>query len=137
MASDLPETGRGANQLGVRIGPSEKDEIAEEDGWVQLNTGGMSVAPTVDKLPTHRIPRRLREKHPDRFPDATGSNQNHCWSMGEGEFIRSAVTERLMLRPDPENVHGHGFVEPHTAMKTEEYEGAITATQSHWQKWGE
>lgn len=133
MADGRPEVGCGGNLLGVRVGSGETDDIPEENGYVQPGTGGMSVSPSLETLPPHRIPRRLQS----RIPEATGSNQLHCWSMGEGAFVHSSVTERLILRPDPKAPERHGFVEPEQEMPVAEYEAAITATQNLWRRWEE
>src|SRR4051794_2247045 len=77
MTAEQPELKRGKNHLGVLIGHGENDDITEEGGEVQPNAGGMSVSPNLESLPVHRTPRRLREKHPERFPEATGSNNLH------------------------------------------------------------
>jgi hypothetical protein len=133
MADGRPEVGRAGNLLGVRVGAGETDDISEEDGYVQPSTGGMSVSPSLETLPPHRIPRRLQS----RYPEAIGSNQLHCWSMGEGAFVRGGVADHLVLRPDPENPERHGFVEPERKMPVAEYEAAIAATRDQWRRWEE
>src|SRR5262245_14019923 len=75
----LSEVGPAGNLLGVRAGGSPNDDIPVVDGWVEPGAGGMSVSPSVESLPAHRIPRRLRDKYPDRFAEATGSNNLSCW----------------------------------------------------------
>jgi hypothetical protein len=97
----------------------------------------MSVSPNLASLPTHRMPRRLKAKYPERFADATGSNQLHCWSMGEGPFVAGPFVDGLALRPDPDDPDRHGFVEPDKAMKAADYESAITATRELWRLWEE
>ncbi|MGH7172843.1 MAG: hypothetical protein ACRELG_21390 [Gemmataceae bacterium] len=133
MANGQPEVGRAGNLLGVRVGASEADDIPEENGFVQSDTGGMSVSPSLETLPPHRLPRRLRS----RFPEANGSNQLYCWSMGEGAFVSGVVAEHLVLRIDPEEPERHGFVEPERKMPAAEYEAAIAATRDHWKRWEE
>lgn len=133
MADGRPEVGQAGNLLGVRVGAGESDDIPEENGYVQPGMGGMSVSPSLETLPPHRIPRRLRS----RFPDATGSNRLHCWAMGEGAFVRGRLVEHLVLRPDPEAPERHGFVEPEQRMPVGEYEAAITATRNQWRRWEE
>src|SRR5262249_21294973 len=99
--------------------------------------GGMSVAPSIDTLPTHRVPRRLKELHPDRFPDASGPNQLHCWSLGEGAFDAGQVADRLSLRADPDDPGRHGFIEPDDTMQLADYEAALAATRDQWRRWEE
>ncbi len=137
MDETFPEVGPGGNLLGVRVGSDEGDDIPDEEGWVLPGTGGMSVAPTLDTLPIHRIPRRLRAKYPERFPNAVGSNQLHCWSMGEGDFVEGRIADKLALRPDPAKPKRHGFVEPEEKMSIADYEAALTATQALWTRWEE
>ena len=135
---DMPQIGRGGALLGVRVGPEQRDDInPDENGIVYLGKGGMSVAPSVDALPPHRLPRRLRDSMPDRFPAACGSNALCCWSMGKGEFKEELVTERLNLRLDPDRPNKHGFVEPHDKMAIEDYEASLSATRESWQLWTE
>jgi len=135
---DRPEVGRGANLLGVRVGGKETDDINPDgEGRVQPGRGGMSVSPSIDTLPTHRIPRRLREAYPERFPEATASNRHYCWSLGEGPFQAGRVAERLCFRPDPDNPGRHGFVEPDDTMLLADYEAALAATREQWRRWEE
>lgn len=137
MVDGRPEVGRAGNLLGVRIGTASRDDIDEKDGRVQPGTGGMSVSPSVDALPSHRIPRRLKDKYPERFPDARGPNQLHCWMMGDGEFVAGPLAADLVLRPDPNRPNEHGFVEPEREMPVAEYEAAVTATRDQWSRWEE
>jgi hypothetical protein len=137
MKDDQPEVGRGKNLLGVVVGSDPGDDIAETDGQVQPGTGGMSVAPTADLLPSHRVPKRLKVKYPDRFPDAVGSNQLHCWSLGDGAFVAGAVGASLVLRLDPARPDEHGFVEPDAEMSLTDYEAALAATRPRWARWEE
>jgi hypothetical protein len=109
MENGRPEVGRAGNLLGVRVGPGPGDDIPEKDGYVEAGTGGMSVSPTLDTLPPHRIPRRLRQKYPERFPDATGSNALHCWFLGDGGFVAGPLADHLALRPDPKAPERHGL----------------------------
>ena len=120
---DFPMIGQTARSLGVRVG--DADDIPERDGFVRPGTGGMSVAPRIEDLPRHRIPRRLRH----RVPEATGRVGDVCWVLGEGPFEDGPVAERLLLRPDKP---GHGLVEPAEAMATGEYLAGLAATRESW-----
>ena len=137
MDGEHPEVGRGAKLLGVRCGMGESDDLPVNGDEVEPGTGGMSVAPSLDALPSHRLPRRLKTKYPDRFSDAAGSDRLHCWSMGEGEFLAGPVASDLVLRLDPERPNQHGFVEPDKKMLLTDYEKAIAATRELWIRWGE
>jgi hypothetical protein len=107
------------------------------DDCVHPGAGGMSVAPRAEALPPHRLSRRLRDKYPDRFPDASGSNNVNCWSMGSGTFSQGRVARRLCLRLDPRHPETHGFVEPDATMKTADFEAAVAATRDQWRRWEE
>jgi hypothetical protein len=136
---DRPQVGRGAQLLGVRVGPVEQgcDVCPDEEGFIEPGQGGMSVSPSVEAIPTHRLPRRLKKKYPDRFPDATASNEAHCWWMGEGAFAPERVADRLRLRLDPDQPERHGLVEPDDRMKLGDYETALTDTRDRWHRWEE
>src|SRR5438874_141843 len=89
---DGPMVGDGARTLGVRVAPADKPDLpVGDDGFVQPRTGGMSVAPTVGLLPSHRIPKRLRS----RYPDARGPDCLSCWRMGNGPFEEGPFAVRL------------------------------------------
>ncbi len=128
MDGGKPQIGRGAQLLGVRFGPLDQrnDICPDGDGFVHPGQGGMSVSPSVETLPPHRLPRRLREKYPDRFPDASASNGLHCWRLGTGAFAPERVADRMFLRVDSVR---HGLVEPDAKMKAEDYEQALVATR--------
>jgi hypothetical protein len=134
-----PHVGRGAQLLGVRFGPLDqgRDIDPDREGVVHPEKGGMSVSPRVEALPPHRLPRRLRDVYPERFPNARAPNTLYCWSMGEGAFEAGRVAEGLRLRVDPDDPERHGFVEPDGKMKMAAYETALAATRDQWQKWEE
>jgi len=134
--TDGPQVGRGAALLGVRVGSGENDDVNPDgDGYLHPGRGGMSVAPSPEALPPHRLPRRLQKKYPERFPDATGPNGVHCWGIGEGAFAPGKVADRLGLRLDPDDPARHGLVEPDGKMKIEDYEAALGATRDQWRRW--
>jgi hypothetical protein len=127
---NYPQIGNDATSLGVRVsndGESPSD-IPVEDGRVKPGTGGMSVAPSAELLPSHRIPKKFR----DRYRDARGSNALVCWQMGEGPFVSGPLADRLVFRNDPARPAAHGFVEPDQEMTLTEYQEALAATQSTW-----
>jgi hypothetical protein len=136
-AGERPQIAPGqASGLGVRTGDCEYPDIGvDPQDNVMPATGGMSVSSSVDQLPGHRVPRRLKEKYPDRFPFATASNAYGCWCLGDGEFVASLIAPRLCFRPDPEDDLSHGFIEPETVMLLVEYERALGDTQGAWLRW--
>jgi hypothetical protein len=135
---DKPMLGASKRTLGACIGSGPNDDISvDEQDCVHPGTGGMSISPSADRLPMHRIPRRLKERFPDRFAEATGSNRLWIWSMGEGPFEAGQIADRLDCRPDPARPEEHGFVEPAQVMPQAEYQAALAATRDSWQRWEE
>jgi hypothetical protein len=138
MEGGRPQIGNGGYFLGVRIGSADNDDInPDENGFVQPGQGGMSVSSSLDALPSHRLPRRLREKYPQRIPDARAPNSVHCWHMGNGDFASGPLVDGLCLRLDPDMPNTHAFVEPDGRMHLKDYEAALANTQGQWQKWEE
>lgn len=129
-ADDLPEVGTASHMLGARVTGNPIDISPDNDGNVHSNTGGISVARSINDLLPHLIPKRLR----DYFEDAAGSSNRFVWSMGEGEFSEGVVAEDLFLRRKPENAQGkvQGLVEPAILMMLQEYQSALAATRPHW-----
>lgn len=125
---DSPMVGHTKNDtLGVREGI----DIQPIQGVVQPSTGGMSVSPSLQELPPHLVPKRLR-KH--GYPDARRSNtlpDTFPWRMGVGPFTDGQLCDGLQLRIDPSNP-AHGFVEPDRPLSLEEYRVAIEATRPAW-----
>jgi hypothetical protein len=125
----LPHVAPSAASLGVRLPPDKHaDIVVDGHGLVEPGTGGMSVSPAWRFLPVHRIPRRLRVK----FPRAAGKNDLFIWRMGEGPFTSGPVTERLLLRLDPEKPQKHGLVEPTARMPVADYQQALAQTRGYW-----
>jgi hypothetical protein len=127
---DAPLVGTGSNCLGVRDGLTPEIPV-DTDGTVRPDTGGMSVSPSLECLPIHLIPKRLRQL----FPGATGSNNKPTlvpWHIGEGPFAAAAVTDDLTFRLDPRSPDRHGFIEPARPMDYNAYKAALTATRSLW-----
>lgn len=118
----VPRIGRSATALGVRI---PTDIAPDANDRVAPGTGGMSVAPSWRSLPSHRIPRRLREF----APDATGNDKMFCWRYGNGEFASSSFAEDLNLSVSSQR---HGNIEPACEMATARFEALLGATQTRW-----
>jgi hypothetical protein len=133
---DGPQVGGGANCLGVRDGLDPPEIPIDANGGVRRGTGGMSVSPSVERLPPHLIPKRLKHL----FPGAVGSNNKPLlvpWHIGEGPFVSGRVTEDLVFRLDTRSPDKHGFVEPAVPMDYNSYKGALAATRPFWvrQEW--
>ena len=85
----------------------------------------MSVAPAWRSLPAHRIPARLAYL----CPEAAGSNQVYCWTMGQGAFTDGPLASGLNIRRTGAI---HGLVEPSTVVSLSTYEADLAATQKQW-----
>ncbi len=117
-----PLIGSTASTLGVRV---PADIAPDSDGIVVPGGGGMSVAPRLEDLPVHRVPKRLRS----RRAGAIGSTTCFVWAHAEGPFPGAPTAPPLRLRPDRPT---HGVVEPDTRMPFARYEQAIHATRDGW-----
>jgi len=126
---DQPSVGAAATTLGVRLPPDPHADVHPDgSGEVHPGGGGMSVAPDWRRLPSHRIPKRLRPAlHGDQ--DARGKENLYCWRMGEGPFERAPVSDELQLAPDQPD---HGVVEPSTPMPVADFQGYLAATRGEW-----
>jgi hypothetical protein len=119
---DLPMVGTQARMLG----PAPKDIEADAAGAVHAGRDGISVAPSLRLLPSHHIPKRLRQL----APDATGSNTSVIWRHGEGAFAdRATVAPHLELRVDTSE---HGVVAPDSTMSLTDYQLALAITRTNW-----
>lgn len=116
MASnDLPVLGDTKRTLGA----AANDITVDEHGMVHPNTGGMSVSPNdPQNLPVHRKP-----------PEFGGTGKDPVFTMNT-----EALPEGLQYRPDPKDPATHGFIEPNSSMKAEEYQDLIHSTQKNWSK---
>lgn len=126
-----PKVAQTARSLGVRV---PDDIFLKDNGLIDTSCGGMSVAPTWQDLPTHRIPRRLNDKLARREKDARGSDADSCWRMGTGPFARSSISEQLILIVDEMTEGGdpHGNVASHQECDIETYRTALANTQDDW-----
>src|SRR5438105_7736955 len=118
----MPRLGESARCLGVRV---PHDIAPDQSGTVVPGPQGMSVAPSLRQLPAHRIPMRLIHL----AAHAAGRNDDHVWSMGEGEFVSDALCPGLALHVTSER---HGVVCPDTAMKLAIYVQALATTRQIW-----
>lgn len=135
MQDDLPLVGTGPNMLGVRVPTVEQpdrtvDVSPDGVGMVHPYGGGLSVARSVDDLPPHFVPKRLK----NFVEGASSSNNRYIWSMGRGSFSEGGIAHRLILRRKPAHTDGKvlGLVEPAAKMPLEEYQSALAATQLQW-----
>jgi hypothetical protein len=117
-----PMVGDKSNKLGIRPG---RDIPVDGAGNVAPRTGGMSVAPRWRDLPPFLIPKRLKHL----APEARGSKDLACWTMGVGPFEAASVSDRLEPRPSGTR---HGVVEPNQPMSVVEFQDALAATRDAW-----
>jgi hypothetical protein len=117
-----PMVGESATTLGVRI---PRDIQPDDAGDVHLDSQGMSVAPSLRKLPFHLVPRRLNHlrKH------ARGNNNCRVWRFGNGPFSDGNVAEKLVLRVTSAT---HGVVAPSKTMTLSEYVDALSGSRDAW-----
>ena len=93
-----------------------EDIPVDENGMVDPESGGMSVAPDDPfHLPEHRRPFELGGIGPDLV-----------WAIEEEELV-----EGLVYRPDPADPC-HGFIEPASRMHLEDYEELLALTRDDW-----
>jgi hypothetical protein len=119
----VDDSGRG---LGVRIPPRRPADVdLETQGRVLLNGKGMSVSPAWRQLPPHLIPQRLK----GLFPRARGSDQLHCFAMGQGGFQDGPLVRGLRLVvTDPD----HGHVATEALVLLGDYQADLAATRDSW-----
>jgi hypothetical protein len=117
----LPQTGRSARMLGVRI---PEDIAADEKGFVNPETGGMSVSPnSAWNIPPHRRPRGVGKGSSGRIDDCIYSLMNTALPI-----------DKLIVRLDPEYPLRHAFVEPAIVMPLAGYESELAATRNDWKQ---
>ncbi|HVC96704.1 MAG TPA: hypothetical protein VND64_23705 [Pirellulales bacterium] len=118
-----------SKELGVRCPPGPHADVdLDSAGHVLLNGRGMSVAENWRYLPPHLIPKRLLPL----VPDASGSNQLFCWSMGNGPFVNDSVNESLALRIKP-HMPNMGNVVPIEPVAVDRFQLDLAATRNQWQ----
>lgn len=127
-----PQVGTKFGQLGVRHEGDKRDIVCDEKGDVQPETGGMSVNPSLDDIPATILPKRLKERFPERFPWARGNNRFHCFRMGDGPFLAGPINTALRLRPDRADPVDHGLVEPSRAVPLAKYVKDLADTRDDW-----
>ena len=116
----LPRVGSTGRTLGVRLGYPNPDIRVSPAGKVYPRSGGMSVAmPPKDNLPPHRRP-----------PRHGGSDKKIALYKLETDDLPDELQERI----DPYNSERHVFIEPARVMSFEEYQQALHATRTLWQR---
>lgn len=107
-----PKVGESARTLGVR---PDVDIPVDANGIVHPNTGGMSVSPSPDALPTHRKPLEFG-----------GTGKDPIWTINTNDLGAD-----LTYVPDSP---GHGTIQPTKPMSFEDYQKALADTNINWEK---
>jgi len=86
---------------------------------VQPDSGGMSVAASIECLPYHRKP-----------PEHGGDGVDPVWSLDTDD-----LGPHLNLVPKDDNDHSRGwFIEPMTQMSFDAYQDALAETREDWNR---
>lgn len=129
----LPKIGSEACMLGVRLPPNATPDVhPDTQGYVTPLSEGMSVSPSLNSLPEHRLPRRLQARG---FRKARGNNRAFCFRMGSGPFVRSEIAHGLILLPDEPDELGnvrHGIIAPTTSRHVDDLQADLAATRDRW-----
>lgn len=111
-----PETGRSARTLGVRVEGRHADLPLDPQGFVEPNTGGMSVVPDDPlNLPKHRRPRSLG-----------GEGRDPVFAI-DVVILPNALSVRM-------DTSTHALVEPRIRCHYSKYEKALYSTRKAWRK---
>jgi hypothetical protein len=126
-ADEKPEVSCTGKGLGVRIKPVNGcvDVHLDDDGLVIRNGEGLSVAPHWRRLPHFLIPERLK----DKVPKARGSDELHCFRMGDGEFADAALNDALEFLRDGST---HGVIAPRVPLTGEQFQERLANTRQNW-----
>lgn len=104
------QVGDTARTLGVRPGV---DIPVDADGMLHPNSGGVSVSPSPNDLPSHRRP-----------PSFGGTGKDPVWSID----INNLGPDLKFVPDSP----GHGTIQPSRSMTLEEYQKALFETFGKW-----
>jgi RHS repeat-associated protein len=110
-AGEQPSPGPTARQLGVR----PDTDIPVVDGMVQPGTGGMSVAPSPQALPSFRRP-----------PEFGGTGSDPVWGISTSD-----LGPRLRYVPDSPT---HGTIQPAEVMSIGDFQAALCETGACWSR---
>ena len=132
----VPRIGNDAESLGVRVaeetgGPKD---ITVTEGRVLPGREGMSVSPSILRLPPHRVPKRFKgliaEWEGRKVP--SGKNELACWQFGDGAFEDGGFAQGLQFLTQPEGSPNHGVFSPDAEMPLNQYREALGATRTAW-----
>jgi len=120
-SGNAPQVEASARGLGVR----PLDLAPCTLGLAHPCQGGMSVAPTLQDLPTHRVPERLGHL----VEGASGHDSDRVWAFGSVAFSTGPLAVGLALRVTSRS---HGVVEPDEQCPFPRYVAHLAATASQW-----
>lgn len=124
----LPLVEATARGLGVRVPPDTRSDVdVDSAGNVILNGRGMSVAEHWRHIFPGMIPARLDDGH----NGARGSDELHCWRMGEGPFVAGPLADKLQLILK-EHARKSGLVVPSESLPAQAFQDALAATRGEW-----
>jgi len=127
-SGEKPKIGcEGGPGLGVREPPDPHADVHPDSAGIVETGRGMSVAPSIDAMLPHLIPKRLRRTN----RDAKASNDKIVWSLGVGPFVDAVLNLTLVLRVTSDT---HGQVEPAERMPLIDFQNALASTQNDWRK---
>jgi hypothetical protein len=130
-----PRVANDANSLGVRVlaETGDSEDIPVFDGLVRPGRAGMSVAPSAELVPIHRVPRRFKGRVPDHLGVPGGKNTAVCWRTGDGPFIDSPFDDGLLFRNEPEGSETHGVICPEAEVLLASFRDALARTKTRWE----
>ncbi|RYF69384.1 MAG: hypothetical protein EOO39_17645, partial [Cytophagaceae bacterium] len=108
----IPKVGGSARELGARPGV---DIPIDANGNVHPNTGGISVSPSPNDLPSHRKP-----------PGFGGTGKDPVWKINTNDL--GGDLKHIPDKP------GHGTIQPSRTMSFDDYQKALADTQKKWKK---
>lgn len=125
-----------ARQLGVRVHPTDPHDVKPDtrgnvgpDRFFEGEREGMSVSPSFETLPLHRVPPQFRWLR----PDARGNSKDRIFALhANGPFVRTVIDNDLELAPDDEDTPDHGVVQPRRVMHADAFQAALGGTRRRW-----
>ncbi len=129
-----PLCGSGSFQLGVTVHPHENPDVTPDSGgFVDPQTGGMSVFASMKKLPGRLLPSRLRYLFPEDFQKASGDDTLTVWCMIRKYFHSPQSVSRLSHDWDDPNKPRHGLIKPVERMLIADLQNELCSTRDQWE----
>lgn len=126
----LPAVGCNSKELGVRVPPNANADVdLDGNDHVIANGKGMSVAEHWRYMLGHLVPKRLTPV----CPGATGSNSLACYKLGTGAFAEAPLNDELAVALKRHDAHS-GNVVPTQSVPIQQFQAALAATRTQWQR---